>query len=176
MKKILLIVIIILLGVGAYFTIHYFRVPELKDVTAQQVVALYNPSGNVVQGNPKGRVTMVEFFGYNCKYCRKNYPIVQKTIKQHPELRVVYKEYLVFGDRSKLPCYAALAANRQGKYLAMHDAMLTATKPLTKKEIIHLAKSRGLNSKKLIHDMNDPKIKQQIAQNTSLAKSPEKSQ
>ncbi len=168
MRKFLIIIFIILLGVGAFFVIRHFRIQTLKNVTAKQVIELYNPRSNVIQGNPHGRITMVEFFGYNCRFCRKYYPVIQKIVKQRPELRVVYKEYLVFGDRSKLPCYAALAANLQGKYLAMHDAMLTATKPLTKKEIIRLAKSRGLNTRKLLRDMNNLKIKQQIDANTAL--------
>ena len=166
-KYIALIIVAILLGL-AYFVVKANSVLVLKGVTPEQAKVLYNPEGNVIQGNPKGKVTMVEFFGYNCRYCRKAYPLIQKFIKNHPEIRVVYKEYLLFGSQSKLTCYAALAAERQNKYLAMHDAMLTATKPLTEKEIAILAARQHMQVGQLFNDMSDPVIHGQITDVTDL--------
>ena len=100
--------------------------------------------------------------------CRKALPTERKFFQNNPKLRIVYKEFLLFGKKSALPAYAALAANRQGKYLALHNAMLTATKPLTMSEILELANKCGLNLNKFKADMQDPKIHQQIKANTKL--------
>ncbi len=170
MKKLLLFVGIIVVLIIAYIAISWFNTPKLHGVTPAQAKQLYNPRGNIIQGNSHGNITMVEFFGYKCHYCRKDFPIIQKFLKTHSNVRVVYKEYLLFGDESKLPCYAALAAAKQGKCLAMHNAMLTANKPLTLAEIKAIAKKQHLNITVFLHDLKSPGIRSQIAANTALSK------
>jgi protein-disulfide isomerase len=83
--------------------------------------ALYEPAGNAIAGNPKGHITVVEFFDYNCGYCRMIYPHVTQLIKTNPNLRVIYREYPVLSEKSVLPAKAALAAQKQGKYASFYD-------------------------------------------------------
>jgi protein-disulfide isomerase len=142
---------------------------ETLSTTDASVQSLYTPNGNVVAGNPNGTVTLVDFFGYQCEFCRTMTPMMQSLIKSHPNLRVVYKEYLVFGDASRLSAYAALAAAKQHKYLAMHDKMITANKPLTQDELIKMAKEIGLNVSQFKTDMAREDIKQAVEANTALA-------
>lgn len=142
---------------------------NLQPITPAQAAALYNPGGNAVAGNPNGNVTLVEFFDYQCHYCRKMLPVIQQLIKADPNLRVIYKEYVLFGPSSEIATRAALAAQLQNKYLAMHLAMMTATKPLNIEEIAHLAHTVGLDTSKLADDMNSPLITRQIKENNQLA-------
>lgn len=139
--------------------------PVPPDVAAQ----LFNSQGNTVAGNPNGKVTLVEFFDYNCHYCRSMLPTLQKLIKQNPNLRVVYKEYLLFGDVSVPATSAALAATQQNKYLEMHQALLTSKRPLTSDEVVRIAQSIGLNTQAFAKAMNSNKVQQQIASTTELA-------
>ena len=141
----------------------------LQPITPQQAAILYNPRGNTILGNPNGDVTLVVLFDYNCPYCRKMEPIIQQLVQQDPNLRVVFKEFLLFGPISELPTRAALAAQQQGKYLAMHNALMTANKPLDNTEIMSLAKSIGLNTKKLTVAMTSTAINNQINENNNLA-------
>jgi protein-disulfide isomerase len=134
-----------------------------------QTALLYNPKGNVILGNPDGNVTLVEFFDYECDFCRKMFPVIQQLVKKDPNVRVIFKEYPLFGPVSEPAVRAALAAQKQNKYLAMHNALLSANEPLDHSEIIRLAKSLNLNTKKLAKDMQSPEVTNQIQENNRLA-------
>jgi len=135
-------------------------------ITAKE---LYNPQENSITGNLHGNVTIVEFFDYNCKYCRQLHPKIKELITANPDLRVVYKEFLLFGAPSLIATSAALAAQKQGKYAELQEALFRATKPLTLEEVLKIAKEAGLNIKKLKKDMDKPEIQIQIQTNTALA-------
>lgn len=141
----------------------------LKPITPAQAAILYNPRGNTIAGNPNGKVTLVEFFDYQCHFCRKMNPLIQKLIKDDPDLRVVYKEYVLFGPNSQIAAQAAFAAQQQNGYLALREAMMTATKPLDIQEIVQLAKSVNLNTNKLAEAMTSPQIIKQVKENNALA-------
>src|SRR5689334_14137134 len=96
-KKNIIFLSVIAGGITA-FAIHYFHnnsFKTLNTITPAIARTLYHPEANTVAGNPQGSITMVEFFGYNCFYCRKSAPVLSAFIKKHPNLRVVFKEYLV---------------------------------------------------------------------------------
>ncbi len=131
---------------------------------------LYQPAGNAIAGNPNGKITVVEFFDYNCAFCRKIYPQLQQLIAQDHNIRLIYREYAILSENSIPPAQAAFAAQKQGKYLAMHNAMMTATKPLDEKEILSLAQGVGLNTKELSIDMSSPSVLKQIDANLLLGK------
>lgn len=77
-----------------------------------------------VLGNPDGDVTVVEFFDYNCPYCRRAAPEVDALIAADPNIRLVYREWPILGDGSVYAARAALAARKQGKYGEFHKAMM----------------------------------------------------
>ncbi len=130
--------------------------------------AIYEPAGNAIAGNPKGHITVVEFFDYNCGFCRMLYPKFENLIKSDSNLRVIYREYPVLSERSILPAKAALAAQKQGKYAALHHAMMNAMVPLSQDEIVKLAKPLGINTTQLISDMKSPGIEKQVEANLAL--------
>jgi protein-disulfide isomerase len=130
---------------------------------------LLNDPNSPVGGNPKGSVTLVEFFDYRCPYCKKFEPELEALIKEEPDLRVVYKEFPILGPSSVIAARVALAARLQGKYDALHRAMLDLKGPVTTEAIFDTAQSVGINVDKVKSDMNSPDIGNIIKQNFALA-------
>ncbi|NNE58758.1 MAG: DsbA family protein [Hellea sp.] len=130
--------------------------------------AIYNDSRDVVIGPVDANVTIVEFFDYNCTYCKKTTDWLVNIIKEHPnDVRVIFKELPILDGRtqtSKNAARAALAAHKQGKYLDMHVALMNA-RGLSQSRIEEIAENEGLNVSKLIKDMEDSKINNLIQDN-----------
>ncbi|PJD94337.1 MAG: hypothetical protein CK426_03355 [Legionella sp.] len=120
-------------------------------------------------GNPKGQVTVVEFFDYQCIHCKKMAPIMDSLVKKDSGLRVIYKEFPIFGKGSETASRAALAAAMQGKYKAMHEALLNTSLRLDDKVVMDIAKATGLNMKKLQKDMNSKEVSDILEANRKLA-------
>ena len=136
----------------------------IKDNASQ----LFNDS-MAVAGNPKGNVTLVEFSDYQCIHCKKMASVLSDLVKKDNNLRIVYKEFPIFGKSSELASRAALAAGMQGKYQAMHDALLKQEKRLNEELILSTAKSLGLNMAKLKTDMNSKAVTDALNANRELA-------
>jgi protein-disulfide isomerase len=136
----------------------------LKD---QRTELLHDPS-SPVGGNPRGDITIVEFFDYNCGYCKNVTQVVNATLKSHPNVRMVYKEFAILGPESILAARAALAAGRQGKYLEFHDAMMSAERA-DANTVSVLSQALGLDEAKLLKDMQDPEITEILERNYQLA-------
>lgn len=122
-----------------------------------------------VGGNVQGNVTLVEFFDYQCIHCKKMKPTIADLVKKEPALKVIYKEFPIFGKSSEIASKAALAAAMQGKYTAMQDALLQINKPLDEAMVMDAAKSVGLNMDKLKVDMASSAIADELAANRKLA-------
>lgn len=122
-----------------------------------------------VVGNPKGNVTLVEFFDYQCIHCKKMAPVISSLIKNNSNLRVVYKEFPIFGESSELASKAALAAAMQGKYLPMHEALIKIDKRLNAELINKAAESIGLDMTKFKADMASKEVTDLLEANRLLA-------
>jgi len=120
-----------------------------------------NDPRDVKIGPDNAKVTMVEFFDYNCGFCKRSTDWVNKTLEAHPnDVRVIFKELPILDGRTKTSrnaAKAALAAHKQGKYLEMHTALMEAS-GLTPDRIKVIAKDVGVDVAKLERDMNDPEI------------------
>ena len=123
-----------------------------------------------VGGNPEGDVTLVEFFDYNCPYCRQVSPYMAKAEASDPKLRIVYKEFPILGASSTFAAKAALAAQRQGRYVAFHRALMEAKGTLTENGVLDVAGRVGLDVVKLKADMADRKIQAAIDRTLALAR------
>jgi len=120
-------------------------------------------------GNPKGNVTLVEFFDYQCVHCKKMAPVVESLLEKDKNLRVIYKEFPIFGKTSEVASRAALAAAMQGKYKEFHEVLIVKEKRLSDKEIFSVAKKVGLNVKQLKKDMQSKQVTDTLAENKKLA-------
>ncbi len=141
---------------------------QAKSAVLDNANALFNGTVTVV-GNPTGKVTLVEFFDYQCIHCVKMAPALANLVKKNPDLRVIYKEFPIFGDSSVTASKAALAAGMQGKYVQMHDALLKAGKRLDDKTVMAKAKSVGLDMGKLKKDMDSKEVAAMLDANRELA-------
>src|SRR5712675_3576173 len=99
---------------------------DAKDKAAQALSTrrreIFEDPDTPVAGNPKGDVTLVEFFDYRCPYCKQVEPAVEAILKEDPKLRIVYKEFPILGKESTFAAHVAFAALKQGKYKQFHDA------------------------------------------------------
>lgn len=125
--------------------------------------------GTTVAGNPNGSVTLVEFFDYQCGHCKEMKPVLEELLKSDKNLRVVYKEFPIFGKTSELASRAALAAAMQGKYEVMHQALLKMDKRMDDAVVMEAAKTAGLNTTKLKKDMDSKEVTEILAANRMLA-------
>jgi protein-disulfide isomerase len=120
-------------------------------------------------GNPKGDVSLVEFFDYRCPYCKQVEPALEALIGEDRQLRLVYKELPVLGADSVTASRAALAAKKQGKYDALHRALMLLKGQINEAAVLKTAESVGLDVERLKRDMASPEIARALKANTELA-------
>ena len=118
--------------------------------------------------NPDGAIPVVEFFDYQCGYCKRMLPSVVRLLDENRSVRFIYKEFPILGEMSTVASKAALAAKRQGKYLDYHNALMAMRRPLDEASIYDTAAEVGLDVERLKKDMNDPTIQDIIERNRSL--------
>lgn len=135
-----------------------------------RVDEVFRDPNSPIGGNPKGDATLVEFFDYNCPYCHQMASVMIEAEKADPGLRVVYKEFPILGPNSLFAAKAALAADRQGKYVAFHRALYQVRGPVDESKVLEVAKTVGLDVSRLKTDMQDPKISAQLDKNIELAR------
>jgi protein-disulfide isomerase len=122
-----------------------------------------------VGGNPSGDVTLVEFFDYNCPYCRMMAPVMAEAEAADPQLRIVYKELPILGPNSVFAAKVALAANKQGKYVALHRALYQLRGPIDEGKVLEAAATVGLNIDRMKADMQDAAIDGALEKTGKLA-------
>jgi len=132
---------------------------------------LFEDGATPVGGNAKGDVTLVEFFDYHCGYCKQVHEPMQTLIREDKNLRVVYKELPILQPESRIAAAGALAAQKQGKYVELHNALMEARGKLTKDRVLALAKEQKLDVARLEKDMDSPEIQDAIDRNLKLAAS-----
>ncbi len=131
---------------------------------------VFRTPGDPSIGNPKGDVTVVEFLDYNCGWCKKSMSEVSTLLKADPNLKVVFKEFPIFGEHSEYAARAALAAQNQGKYWELHQAMFSQEGQITTDVVNQLAEGLGLDMVKLKTDIGSKEIGERIAANMQLGK------
>ncbi|MEY9629015.1 protein-disulfide isomerase [Sinorhizobium fredii] len=142
---------------------------EATAVIAQRRDEIFNDPGSPVGANPRGDAILVEFFDYNCPYCRQATPMLERLEQEDKGLRLVFKEYPILGPGSVFAARAALASQKQGKYLAFHKAMMAYEGRITETSSLEVAANVGLDVEQLKQDMKDPAIDEAIRRNIALA-------
>ena len=149
---------------------------EVEKQTAgvkQNKEVLFNSAHQVTLGNPKGDVTMVEFFDYNCGYCKKALGDMLTLIKSDPNLKVVLKEYPVLGPGSLEAAQVAVAARMQDKtgkkYLDFHQRLLGGHGPADKARALAAAKEAGFDMPRLEKDMASDEVRETLKENMKVA-------
>jgi protein-disulfide isomerase len=140
-----------------------------RDAVAGNAELLFEDPMAPIGGNPDGDVTLVEFFDYQCGFCRRMVPTLRALLADDDQVRLVFKELPILGPESVEATKAALASVRQDRYLDFHFALM-ASQDLTPDGIRAAAESVGLDVEQLFADMADPAITMQINANYALAR------
>lgn len=145
------------------------RAGASRAAIAANADALFRNPADPAVGNPRGAVTVVEFFDPRCGYCKRMLPVVEELLRRQRDVRWVMKDLPILGPNSVLASRALLAAQKHGKYAELHDAVLKLreepTEPVLKRE----AERVGLDWARLKRDMDDPAIQRRIEANSQLA-------
>jgi protein-disulfide isomerase len=144
---------------------------QRKGALVSNAAQIFRDKTDFVAGNPNGKVTMVEFFDYNCGWCKKGFPEVLSMIESDKDLRFVLKEFPIFGEDSEYAARAAIAAIKQGKYWDLHMAMFKHEGKIAKDSVDEIAADLGLNMDQLKKDMEDPATAEILVRNRNLAES-----
>ncbi len=123
---------------------------------------LYGSSVSFVAGNPNGDVTLIEFFDYNCTYCRRSMKDLMTLIDTDPKLKVIFKEFPILGEGSVYAARAAVASMKQEKYIEFHMALMQVRGSTGKGNVLEIAEEVGLDVEKLEKDMKAPYITKEI--------------
>jgi protein-disulfide isomerase len=147
---------------------------HLASIT-QNSDTIFNSPRNVTLGNKNGDVTFVEFFDYNCGYCKRAMTDMLDLMKADPKLKVVLKEFPVLGDGSVEAAKVAVAVRMQdpggAKYLDFHQRLLGGRGPADKARALAAAKEAGLDVARIEKDMASPEARATIDENFKLAES-----
>jgi protein-disulfide isomerase len=146
------------------------RVAQAQVIT-ENASTLFDSKNEVVLGNPKGDVTLVEFFDYNCAYCRRAHADMQALIKDDPNLRVVLKEFPILGDGSVAAAQVAVAVllTAPDKYAAFHNALITEKGQVDGDKALAVAADLGLDPELLKAKANSDEAKSNIEEVRALA-------
>ena len=106
-----------------------------------------------VIGNANGDITIVEYFDYNCPYCRKIAPEIRQVVQDDGKVRLVLKDWPILGEVSKIAARMALAAKYQDKFVEAHDALIGVSSRLTEPRIRELLAGVGINIDRLNGDL-----------------------
>jgi protein-disulfide isomerase len=142
---------------------------QQKKAIGKNADTIFRSPETPVAANPDGDVTVVEFFDYNCGFCKRAMPEVLKIVGDDKKVKLVLKELPIFGDDSEAAAKAALAAKKQGKYYEMHQKLFSEPGKADLEKALRVAQELGLDVEQLKKDMDDQSVKDALAENRALA-------
>lgn len=142
---------------------------KAKKTISERAKEIYQSEEDLVLGNAKGEVAVVEFFDYNCGYCKRAIPEVEKLIESDKSVKVIIKEFPILGPGSIFAAKAAIASRLQSKYVEFHNALTAAEGVKDDSNVLEIAKQVGLDVEKLKVDMESEAVADVIRRNYSLA-------
>ena len=142
---------------------------RLQSVLTSRAEEIFRDGNDPQTGAADGDVVVVEFFDYQCPYCKRVMKPVLETVKADGKVRLVFKEFPILGATSVFAAKAALASTRQGKYMEFHRRLMGAPGRLNRDIVLSIARSVGLDTDRLRKDMESPEVLSQIQRNYDLA-------
>jgi protein-disulfide isomerase len=129
---------------------------------------LYNDGYSHVAGNVDGDVTIVEFYDYNCGYCKQVPAALAQLIEEDKNVKIIFKELPILAESSQFASVAAMASMKQGKFMDFHSALMQNKRQLTEELILQIANDSGVDQEQLLQDMADPEIETNLMKNKYL--------
>lgn len=143
---------------------------KAKTALADMHEQIYNDPGQVVLGNPDGDVTLVEFFDYNCGYCRAALPDMATLLAEDPNLKVILKEFPILSNESIDAARVAVLVNDAGvDYWNFHEALFSSRGKVDKSAALAAASDLGLSPVQLELQMGEEKVAQAIQTSYTIA-------
>ena len=146
---------------------------DKAEIIKSNAEELFRSTHQIILGNPHGRTTIVEFFDYNCGYCKRALADMLELIHSDPEMRIVLKEYPILGPGSAEAARVAIAVHLQDrngeKYLAFHKQMLAALGPANRDRALAVAQSLGLDQERLEADLASEEVAATLTEIRRLA-------
>lgn len=143
-----------MLAVTAVATV---QMPQAKAQSADQdplsTESILRDPGIPAMGNPKGDITIVEYFDYRCPYCKKVNPVLQKIVHDDGHIRLVFKDWPVFGDVSVYAARLGLAAKYQNKYAQAHEALISVKEKLSEANVQTTLAQAGIDVDRAQRDL-----------------------
>ena len=162
-----------LLGAGAAFGLASQPArahDDHDDKVLTEAFVLRDPDVPVI-GNPNGDISIVEWYDYNCPYCRKVAPELRQVVEDDGKVRLVLKDWPILGEVSKLSARLTLAAKYQDKFLPAHEALIGVSSRLTEPRVRELLAGAGVDMDRLNKDLetNAKAIDAMLARNNEQA-------
>ncbi len=146
------------------------QLTQAKQAIVDKADDIFRADGDLVIGNPYGKTTMVEFFDYNCGFCKRALPDVLRLIAEDKDLKIVIKEFPILGAGSMFAARAAIASRRQNKYHEFHLALAKKRGSVNEAAVLKVALGLGLNMDKLQADMKSDEVTKIIQRNHAVAR------
>ncbi len=144
------------------------RAETVKKTIAVYSSALFHDDNAPTSGNPDGDITIVEFFDYNCGYCKKAAGEIRQLLATDTNIKMIYREWPVLSEGSVFGAKAALAARKQGMYAELHQALMSAPR-VDEISTLAVAEKLGLDVGQLQKDMQASEVEQHINTSRVLA-------
>ena len=134
---------------------------KLEIIEEQNVIkniALYYKdlikNDNLFLGNKNGKEIIIEFFDYNCGYCKRSFPEIMELVSENKDIKIILKELPVLGESSILASKASIASQKQDKYFEFHQELINFSGIISLIDIKKISKELGINFEQLQRDMN----------------------
>ena len=134
---------------------------KLEIIEEQNVIkniALYYKdlvkNDNLFLGNKNGKEVIIEFFDYNCGYCKRSFPEIMELVSENRDIKIILKELPVLGESSILASKASIASQKQDKYFEFHQELINFSGIISLIDIKKISKELGINFEQLQRDMN----------------------
>lgn len=140
-------------------------ITQLLDANRKEIET---PYAGAWAGAKDGDVILVEFFDYNCPYCKVMHAELQKLLAQDKKLKIVYRDYPVLGETSVDAAMASLSAARQGRYVAFQKQLLSIKGQVTQEAIVEAVRAAGMNEMQTAQDMRSEALRTELQKNREL--------
>lgn len=147
------------------------KAQQQADALGQLQDSLFFDANDPVGGNPDGDLTLVEFFDYNCGYCKRANSVLQALIADNPNLRVVYKEWPILSETSAFAARVSLAVNlnQPEHYEAVHRALMSASSLRSQNDVWSIIEKAGVRRADIEPTLSAPEIESHLRQTSALA-------
>lgn len=143
---------------------------EVEKLLASNREAIETPFAGAWTGAKDGDVVLVEFFDYNCPYCRQSIPDVDRLVKEDAGLKVVFRDLPVLGPDSERFARASLSAAEQGRYRRFYTSVFEGQGALTQERLIRNVRAAGLDEARVAQDLNSKAIAAEVDKNLELGR------